>query len=64
MAVSNGSISIETLDNLSKEESKKERRRILKNVVVISLGFLLNFTAYGVGEYVNDTEPRLCISKI
>ena len=59
MAVDNDNISIETLHKLSQEESKKERRRILKNVVVISLGFLLNFTAFGVGEYVNDTEPRL-----
>ena len=58
MAVDNDNISIETLHKLSQEESKKERR-ILKNVVVISLGFLLNFTAFGVGEYVNDTEPRL-----
>ena len=36
---------------MNDEENKFERRKILKNVVIISFGFLLNFTAYGVGGY-------------
>ena len=52
MAVNNKEISMDNLEKLSKEENKKKRRRILKNVVLISLGFLLNFTAFSVGEFI------------
>ena len=38
----------EQLLNLDPEANRKERGRILKNVILISLGFLLNFTAYSV----------------
>ena len=51
MTVDNNEILMENLQKLSREENKKERRRILKNILLISFGFLLNFTAFMVGEY-------------
>ena len=46
---------------LGEQENKTERRRILKNIVLISLGFLLNFTAYGVGDQHIYFLPRIYI---
>ena len=50
MKAKNEEIWRDRLLELGEQENKTERRKILKNVVLISLGFLFNFTAYSVSD--------------
>ncbi len=36
-------------DKMTRQEVKQEKRRIMKNILLISVGFLFNFTAFQVG---------------
>ena len=51
----NEDIYMNNLCILSKEENTAERRRILKNILIISFGFMLNFTAYLVRALIQFT---------
>ncbi len=35
-------------DRMTRQEVKQEKRRIMKNILLISIGFLFNFTAFQV----------------
>lgn len=50
------------LGDLDPDEARKEKRRIMKNVVVISFSFMLLFTAYQSMAYLQSSINKVTLN--